>query len=364
MALDFPTSPTTGQLYPASVTPGAAQWRWDGTAWQVYVSTSSSTFSQYEYTATAGQTVFSGADANGYTLKYTVGLIEVYVNGFMLNKGDYTATSTTSVTLGTAANAGDLVTIVAYMATTLTNLTSAFAAMQKGYIFGLTLSTAGSSTTFAVAAGVAVDSLGTDFMSAASSMSKTTSAWAAGTGNGSLDTGAIAANTWYHVHQIKNLSSGAVDYLVSLSPTAPTMPAGYTIFRRIGSMKTNGSSQWLGFTQVGDEFIWSAGTTDNSTSRTSATLITLSVPTGIIVTALMNVLTNGSAGYGSVYPADLTSYSGMFVSGTHNATVTQYGDFLQLRTNTSAQVYVQDSSASHTTNIYTYGWIDTRGRLN
>jgi hypothetical protein len=33
MALDFPSSPTTGQLFPVSPAPGTPQFRWDGTAW-------------------------------------------------------------------------------------------------------------------------------------------------------------------------------------------------------------------------------------------------------------------------------------------------------------------------------------------
>jgi hypothetical protein len=34
MALDFPTTPTVGQLFPpGSGLPGIAQWKWDGTKW-------------------------------------------------------------------------------------------------------------------------------------------------------------------------------------------------------------------------------------------------------------------------------------------------------------------------------------------
>jgi hypothetical protein len=33
MALDFPNSPTTGQLYPSPPIAGVGQWRWDGTEW-------------------------------------------------------------------------------------------------------------------------------------------------------------------------------------------------------------------------------------------------------------------------------------------------------------------------------------------
>lgn len=70
---------------------------------------------QYVYNASAGQTTFSGADANGATLAYTVGAEQVYVNGVLQVRGtDYTATNGTSVVLTTATIASDIVTVIAY----------------------------------------------------------------------------------------------------------------------------------------------------------------------------------------------------------------------------------------------------------
>ena len=70
---------------------------------------------QYVYTATAGQTTFSGADNNALTLSYTVGAEQVYVNGVLQVRGtDYTATNGTSVVLTTATIASDIVTVIAY----------------------------------------------------------------------------------------------------------------------------------------------------------------------------------------------------------------------------------------------------------
>ena len=71
---------------------------------------------RFYYTATAAQTVFSGADSNGKTLAYQDGgYVDVYLNGVPLqDTTDYTATTKTSVTLTSGATAGDLVEIVAY----------------------------------------------------------------------------------------------------------------------------------------------------------------------------------------------------------------------------------------------------------
>lgn len=58
------------------------------------------------YTATAGQTTFS--------LTYTVGLIDVYVNGVRLTDSEYTASNGTSVVFNEALFGGESVDIIAY----------------------------------------------------------------------------------------------------------------------------------------------------------------------------------------------------------------------------------------------------------
>ena len=71
---------------------------------------------RYHYTATAGQTTFSGTDIYGLILKYTDSeYVDVYLNGVLLQKiEDYTATSLTSVVLASGAQADDLIEIVVY----------------------------------------------------------------------------------------------------------------------------------------------------------------------------------------------------------------------------------------------------------
>ena len=68
----------------------------------------------FTYTATANQTAFTGADANGNTLACTPSDIMVHMNGLRLEESDFTATTTT-VTLGSGAAAGDEVTITAFV---------------------------------------------------------------------------------------------------------------------------------------------------------------------------------------------------------------------------------------------------------
>lgn len=61
-----------------------------------------------EFTATAGQTVFN---ANG---GYTVGFLDIYVNGVQLSSNDFTATNGVSVALTSGCTAGDAVRLEAW----------------------------------------------------------------------------------------------------------------------------------------------------------------------------------------------------------------------------------------------------------
>jgi hypothetical protein len=65
------------------------------------------------FTATAGQTAF--------TVSYTAGLVEVFLNGAKLSAADFTATNGTSIVLASGANVGDTVDVVAYGTVSVSN---------------------------------------------------------------------------------------------------------------------------------------------------------------------------------------------------------------------------------------------------
>jgi hypothetical protein len=100
---------------------------WTGTdyAW-VSQSGSGTSFLNFNYTATSGQTTFSGADDNTATLSYTQSNLIVTLNGIVLEDGtDYTATDGTSIVLATGAAAGDELNIVAFKSFTVADTVSA-----------------------------------------------------------------------------------------------------------------------------------------------------------------------------------------------------------------------------------------------
>ena len=60
----------------------------------------------YTFTATASQTTFNAV--------YSVGAVDVYQNGILLQPADYTATTGTTVVLGAAAALDDEITIICH----------------------------------------------------------------------------------------------------------------------------------------------------------------------------------------------------------------------------------------------------------
>ena len=90
--------------------------------WAAAGSTVNGTANRFEYTATAGQTTFTGADNNSATMAYDAGFIDVYLNGVKLANADFTATSGTSVVLASGASVNDILMVVAYGTFQLANI--------------------------------------------------------------------------------------------------------------------------------------------------------------------------------------------------------------------------------------------------
>ena len=228
-------------------------------------------------------------------------------------------------------------------------------AMLSSEISGLTLSAGGGTTTFGIALG------GANGMYLTSAWTKSTSAWAAGSAMGALDTGSIAPNTFYHVWLIQRTDTGACDILVSLSATGPALPTGYTRQRRIGAMKTDASSHWLAFTQFGDKFLWAAIAMDCSSLSDSGGLKVLSVPPGLNVEAIVTISQNyvGPGGqWLNVYSPYAAQGAALHVEGTSTWCCLE----ARVTTNTAGQVQVANNAGDSIYTIYTMGWVDPRGR--
>lgn len=145
-------------------------------------------------------------------------------------------------------------------------------------------------------------------------------------GANGIDAGAIGASTWYAIYVIYNPTTATTAGLISLSATAPTLPAGYTYYARFGWQRTDSSNRFLRILQKGRtaQYVVSSAITtlppviDNGVvgtfSVTSPTLSAVSVTSFVPTTAsriciiAYNVWKGSAAG--GVIVAPNTSYGG------------------------------------------------------
>jgi len=129
------------------------------------------------------------------------------------------------------------------------------------------------------------------------------STWVAGDGGG-LDTGVIAADSSYAVHIIENDTTDAIDILLSLSFTTPTLPVGWSVIRRIGFIMTNPSVALHPFQQTGRKFVLGDLALDRSINLFS-TINTVSTLPPIFLPPTLNIsvdyLCRLQGGNGGVY---------------------------------------------------------------
>ena len=245
-------------------------------------------------------------------------------------------------------------------------------ALPQSYLAGLQLSNDGTSpnTVIDITAGQCRDSTNAQNIILPAFTKSVSGSWAAGSGNNGMGNGlSVAANAWYHVFAINN--AGSSDVYFDTSVTAANAPAGTTYSRRIGSIKTDGSSHILAFSQNGDEFLWNIVAQDISATNpgTTAVVRTLSVPPGVKVNAILHVQTdsNGiSDGRCSISSLDKSDESA-FNCGLYDGSGTYQflnPELMNIRTNTSSQIRSRNaaSGSNSVLYIYTAGWIDSRGR--
>ena len=124
----------------------------DGSSYALAGSSVNGTSARFRFVATAGQTTFSGNDANGNSLTYDVAsgtaFADIYLNGVKLDTSDFTATSGTSIVLGSAAQLNDVLVVVAFGTFNLasfaaSNITSGTLPTTRGGTGLSTLGTAG-----------------------------------------------------------------------------------------------------------------------------------------------------------------------------------------------------------------------------
>jgi microcystin-dependent protein len=125
-------------------------WVYDGGTWIKASAAQQAALTTYEFVATAGQTTFTGNDANGLALTYIAGGVIVALNGVVLRPDDdFTATNGSSIVLGVGAAAGDELVAYAFASFNIANTYSTAqtdalisAAMPAGTVIHVAMNTA------------------------------------------------------------------------------------------------------------------------------------------------------------------------------------------------------------------------------
>lgn len=218
-----------------------------------------------------------------------------------------------------------------------------------------------------ITAGQATDSTNDSYLTLSSEITKQIDVtWAAGDDAGGLFSGTVAADTTYHVFIIENDSDGSIDAGFDISLTAANIPSGYTKYRRVASVVTDGSANIINFIQRGDDFYYDTPIldVDNGASGTTANTATATVPADINVKIYLNtfVQANGAEVYfSSLDNTDLApSVTASPLASLGSATTANFGN-AEVWSNTSSQ-YRYRSSANTTVRAATLGYVDARGK--
>ncbi|KPH08847.1 hypothetical protein CO657_13625 [Rhizobium acidisoli] len=147
--------------------------------------------------------------------------------------------------------------------------------------------------------------------------------WVAGSGNGGLDTGAVAANGTYFLYALRKVSDGSFEAVFSTSATIAgvnvSLLAGYTIVKCIGVVLTNASSVIRPFIMYPrDEyaFVGPIAEVTNTTITTTSALLAITVPNGVRVKANLRFMFSSSATTASALFSDPAQ--GVLVAGGNN----------------------------------------------
>lgn len=251
----------------------------------------------------------------------------------------------------------------------------------KGHLWGFSLANGTDATNdINFGTGVCRDSTdAVDIIAASALVKQLDAAWAAGTNAGGRMSAAAIANGTYFLYAIRKDSDRTVDFGFDVSPTAPTMPSGYTYFRRIGSMlresATIAATKWSREAGGNLRATRDVMLNDYTASNPGTSVVTdaLSVPLGIQVKArFTGRLSDTSPAAATHLIFTETAQTDTAPSGAlHDLRIAAAGagvaqntsgNFERL-TDTSGQIRfrLDASTADHTVMLMLIGWIDDCG---
>jgi len=250
-------------------------------------------------------------------------------------------------------------------------LKSTIEALPMGWIYGLGLSNYSGDTEhgITIAPGKARNDTDTTNMYLPSAMSKyADTEWGAGNDNGGMASGeSLPTSGTIHVWLIKNPTTNTVDVMFNNNATtglSPSLPSGYTVKRRIGSYRTDGSANilngdWWG---TGNNRTFTYDTPiknyDATPGDTNAQTLAVSTPSGIVARAVV-------AGYVTTTDEGALLYISALASTDMVGEVDEAPGFVAARSGMSQRVKVLTDTSSQIRFrlavkvplvLITYGW--------
>lgn len=233
---------------------------------------------------------------------------------------------------------------------------SALPGPVKGAFSGLSLSATGTNLSVAVSANeVTLENTSNNVYTTVRNVSVTINTQSSGADG--LDTGSLAANTWYAVFLIYNGTTTAG--LISTSATSPTLPSGYTYKARVGWIRTDGTADKYprSFKQAGRRGQWVVSAGSNvATARTMISGDSGTLNSSLTAVAVANyVPPTASRIIGAIYQKSTGNLT-MGVQASPNSIATDAGGpgvFLSQSINTAyANQQVQFDFMLESSNIY------------
>lgn len=194
--------------------------------------------------------------------------------------------------------------------------------------------------------------------------------WVVGTNQGGMFLGSVAADTTYHIPGIRKDSDASIDAGFDTSLSVANIPGGYTAFRRILSLKTDGSANIIPFnpTELSggairidyDTMINNESTSTPGTSRVTPVLtVPIDIPVIAHIIAVVSTATPTHGWFGPTSATDTTPSGSFF---THQTTGTGSRSILKMDivTDISGQIAYRVDNGTATVEIFILGYTDLR----
>lgn len=184
----------------------------------------------------------------------------------------------------------------------------------------------------------------------------------AASGANGLDSGSVAANTWYGIYVIFAPSTELVAGLISTSLSSPTMPATYTVKRLVGAVRTDSSGHFRQFIQSGRDvqYAYEQVTVLSGGIASSWTEINASaaLPESISDMVLLSLYVFDGSGDNILYyaPTPATGSSGGAIIMHNGEDSARAGGSCWMMLGYNGRFALRDNGALGTVSVYAHGF--------